>query len=359
VPDSIRTRNDVLRQVEQELEADGGYDLRASVTRLLVRSGLGSETKQSITKLESMASSAVQFADVALLAAWAGEHDRGTRLAERADAALTHPDGASDELAIWSLATAWELLELSERAAAAVARLPASERRDAAIVVARDVARAGWPARARKWADSASRESVSVDAWVPVARAYADAAATDAAREALAIARRGAGEDSAALAEVADVYARIGDGSDAARLARRIRPRVLSGDDSAEPAYLIRAALAGGDRRGATAVARHASDTPSFIMLVQAAILYLDFDVDPPESFGTDRRAFAESLLASAERAIATGAERQPSFVDAIRAYLVRARLRTGDVARAVEQALAISERATRLGALVEIASHC
>src|SRR5262249_33450368 len=158
----------------------------------------------------------------------------------------------AEELAICALASTWELVGDANRASPILARLAADDRRDCAETLAGDLARAQNIERARVWAEEASRETPSVDAWLAVALAAADARDAAGARDALTRAVRAAGTDSATLSEVANIYALIGDGKEAARLARNVRERELRGTGSADPEHLIRAALAGGDRTGAS-----------------------------------------------------------------------------------------------------------
>jgi hypothetical protein len=346
-----------LAEVEQEIVRDGTFEIRLSATRRLLEAGFSAQVEQSVAQLEVHASSPAQLADVALLAAQAGLQRRAATLAERADDGLQSPADDAAQLAICAVTAAFELLGDHARASRILERLVVSDRRDCEEELVAHLAKAGQVDRARTLAEQISQDGASAGVWLAVARASASHGDVTGARDALRSAVPGAGRDVAKLSEAADVYALIGDGKEAARLARRLRERVLRGTGAGEPAYLIRATLAGGDRAGAAALAAHVGDTPSLIGQVQAGILYLDFDIDPPPGRGADRRVFAEQILSSVERALA--AEKEASYADSVRAHLAHARLKTGDIRRALEHARAVSRLPTRLAALVAVAQRC
>jgi hypothetical protein len=354
VPGSTPPCDGLIEEVEREIERDGSIEVRLSATRRLVDAGFRTEAIKSLARLERMAQSPARLADVALLAAQAGDTERASQLASSAEPDLITPDDPADELAICALASVAELLGQTNRAADLLERLARPERADCAATIAVELARVHRLDRARKWAEEAGRSSGDVR--LAIARVAAEEGNVPLARETLRTALRELRGDSAKQTEAAEVYSLMGDTKEAARLAKSVRTRVLDGTGSGEPAYLIRAALAVGDRTGASELAEFVANTPSLIVKVQAAMLYLDFAVDPPLQ-RADRVAAAVSLLAEVERALAD--ETETSYLDSVRAHLAHARLRTNDVARAIQDARAISGLPTRLATLIAIAAWC
>jgi len=355
--DDKPTETALLAVVEHELQLDATFELRWSLTEDLVKAGLYTSARASVAEMERLAVKSVHQAAVARLAIAAGDAPRATRLVEQADLAFAKLEG--EELYLDDVVRTFELLGDERRAARTFRRLDGDDRWICAQHVAEDLVRTGHLERAEGWAVEASGGGDAAG-WLAVAHAWAEGADRKRARRALTLAVRLAKKDKllrgAHLSEAAAIYASLGDGAKAAALARKVLAAIPMGGTE----QLIRAALAGKDHESADKIVKDAWDgewKPDHLQnMLAVARYYLAFELPVPTREDTDRRSYAEKILAFVEAHVA-GEQDEPRRIG-LYADLARARLVTGDIVRAVEHANAVPQRATRLMVLIEIAGH-